>query len=202
MSLLLSLFPSLNNLSNAMIPEWRNENAPWEILGGSIGEQILELIGTGGNILVHPDAKIAENVGIEGPCYIGPNSEIRHGAYLRKGSWICSGAVVGNSSEIKNSILLPGAKAPHFNYVGDSILGSGVNLGAGAILSNVRHDGKEINLGLEGRGKIPTGFSKLGALIGDRAKLGCNVVTNPGTIVLPSSMIPPNLTISGFYPSS
>ena len=192
------------SLDRSGIPNIKDPDKPWEILSQSFGgivAQIEEEHGQNG-VFIHPTAEIDDSVRIEGPCFIGENSEIRHSAFLRRGSWICEGVVVGHCSEIKNSLLLPGSKVPHFNYVGDSILGSEVNLGAGAILSNVRHDGKEISLGLEGRGKIPTGFIKLGALIGDRAKLGCNVVTNPGTIVLPSSMIPPNLTISGFYPSS
>ena len=97
-----------------------------------------------------------------------------------------------------NSILLPGSKAPHFNYVGDSILGIGVNLGAGAKLSNVRNDRRNILVSLGDGSKIDTRLVKLGALVGDGSQLGCNVVTNPGSIIAPGSMIPPNETITGW----
>ncbi len=106
---------------------------------------------------------------------------------------------MGHSSEIKNSVLLPGSKAPHFNYVGDSILGISVNIGAGVKLSNVRNDRKEVTIKMENGERLGTGLRKLGALIGDGSQLGCNVVTNPGTIIAPSSMISPNETISGWF---
>ncbi|RZD47550.1 MAG: glucose-1-phosphate thymidylyltransferase, partial [Methanobacteriota archaeon] len=109
------------------------------------------------------------------------------------------GALVGHSSEIKNSVLLPGSKAPHFNYVGDSILGFGVNLGAGVKLSNVRNDGRDVIVIMEDGERIKTGLRKLGALIGDHSQLGCNVVTNPGAILATSSMVSPNETVTGWY---
>ena len=150
MSLLEQLFPGLLKGDWSSIPHWEVEDKPWEILStGDSGliSQITDF--TGREAFIHPDAKIGDFVRIEGPCYIGANAEIRHSAYIRKGSWICEGAVVGHSSEVKNSILLPDSKAPHFNYVGDSILGSNVNLGAGVKLSNLRNDGTEIYLRLE-----------------------------------------------------
>jgi NDP-sugar pyrophosphorylase family protein len=118
---------------------------------------------------------------------------------LRKGSWIGEGALVGHSSEIKNSVLLPGSRAPHFNYVGDSILGFGVNLGAGVKLSNVRNDSRDVIVRMGDGERIETGLRKLGALIGDYSKLGCNVVTNPGAILAPSSMVSPNETVTGWF---
>ena len=153
MTLLYSLFPSLEKHNHGNeIPTWPDKNKPWSIISvsgeESLSKQIMNLKltypkriensnycldDTGGPIYIHPTAEIGEFVKIEGPAYIGKNAKIRHSAYLRKGSWICNNAVVGHSSEIKNSILLPGAKAPHFNYVGDSILGFNVNIGAGAI---------------------------------------------------------------------
>ena len=160
--------------------------------------QIEEIAGKEGGVFIHPSASIGDFVKIEGPCFIGPKAEIRHSAYLRKGSWICEGAIVGHSSEVKNSILLPGAKAPHFNYVGDSIVGIDVNLGAGAILSNVRNDGRNIFVTLEDGSRFDSGFRKMGALIGDGSQLGCNVVTNPGSILTPDSMIPPNESVKGW----
>jgi NDP-sugar pyrophosphorylase family protein len=137
-------------------------------------------------------------VRIEGPCYIGADAEVRHAAYLRKGSWICDGAVVGHATEVKNSIFLPGAKAPHFNYVGDSILGFGVNLGAGTKLSNVRNDRREIMVTHKDGSREHTGLRKMGALIGDGSEVGCNVVTNPGAILAPETMVAPNETVSGW----
>ena len=186
---------------DAVVPDWGNEDAPWEILGGSIGEQIIEMIGTGEIILIHPDAQIADNVTIQGPCYVGPNAEIRHGAYLREGSWICGGSVIGNSSEIKNSILLPGANAPHFNYVGDSIIGTNSNLGAGVKLSNVRNDRGLISIDLFNGVRVSTNLRKMGALVGDGSQIGCNAVTNPGSLIAPNSMIKPNETITGCFGS-
>ena len=99
---------------------------------------------------------------------------------------------------MKNSILLPDSKAPHFNYVGDSIIGIGVNIGAGAKLSNVRNDRREVFVTLEGGKRFGSGLMKFGALIGDNSQLGCNVVTNPGTIIPPGTMISPNITVGGW----
>ena len=198
--LLSRLFPGFSNDSHSVVPDWSGFLNPWEILTteeGGLQSQIYGLSGEKDGVFIHPSAKIGEGVVFEGPCFVGEDSEIRHSAYLRKGSWICSGALVGHSTEIKNSILLPNAKAPHFNYVGDSILGYDVNLGAGAKLSNVRNDGGNIPLILEGV-RIDSGMKKLGALIGDRSRIGCNVVSNPGAIISPGAMIRPNQTVSGW----
>ena len=165
---------------------------------GGIYSQIGKITESKDGVFIHSSASIGDFVTMEGPCYVGPNAIIRHSAYLRGGSWICDGAIVGNSSEVKNSILLPGSKAPHFNYVGDSILGFEVNLGAGTKLSNVRNDRRGVMVTVEGGSRIDSGLRKLGALIGDGSQLGCNVVTNPGSILMPGSMIHPNQTISGW----
>lgn len=200
MTLLEMLFPGLMSISKNGIPEWTEPNKPWSILvnnnDSGLVAQIEELCGTDG-IFIHPSASVGEFVRIEGPCYIGENAEIRHAAYLRKGSWICKGSVVGHASEVKNSIFLPNSKAPHFNYVGDSILGLGVNLGAGTKLSNVRNDRGPIPITKENGERLDSGLSKLGAIIGDGSQLGCNVVTNPGCIISPGKMISPNETVSG-----
>lgn len=201
MSLLHELFPGIAENEWSCVPRWHNEEMPWELLsGGDSGliSQITEIVGEEG-VFIHPDAIIGDFVNIEGPCYIGENAEIRHSAYLRKGSWICKDAVVGHSTEVKNSILLPRAKAPHFNYVGDSIIGIGANIGAGAKLSNVRNDRREVIVTLSDGTRVDSGLRKLGALIGDNSQLGCNVVTNPGTILAPSSMVNPNETVSGWF---
>jgi NDP-sugar pyrophosphorylase family protein len=139
---------------------------------------------------------IGPSVHIEGPSYIA--GEVRHGAYVRSHSWICRGAVVGHATEVKHSLLLPGAKAPHFNYVGDSILGRDVNLGAGCKLSNLRNDGREIrihNLGID------TGLRKFGAILGEGVQIGCNAVCNPGTVLGQGCNVWPNVTVSGGHPS-
>ncbi|MBS0615225.1 MAG: UDP-N-acetylglucosamine diphosphorylase [Verrucomicrobia bacterium] len=133
---------------------------------------------------------------IEGPCIIGPKTTIRHGAYIRGGVIVGSDAVIGHATEIKHSILLNGAKAPHLNYVGDSILGADVNLGAGAVLANFRADHAEIVI----HKKFSTGMNKLGAIIGDKTQLGCNAVTNPGTLIGPESFCLPCLSIGGVFP--
>ncbi|MDE0574746.1 MAG: hypothetical protein OSB32_04100 [Candidatus Poseidoniales archaeon] len=139
---------------------------------------------------------IGPSVHIEGPSYIA--GEVRHGAYVRSHSWICRGAVIGHATEVKHSLLLPGAKAPHFNYVGDSILGRDVNLGAGCKLSNLRNDGREIrihNLGVD------TGLRKFGAILGEGVQIGCNAVCNPGTVLGQGCNVWPNVTVSGGHPS-
>ena len=119
---------------------------------------------------------------------------------VRPYSWICSGAVVGHSTEVKHSVLLPGSKAPHFNYVGDSTLGKGANLGAGTKLSNLRNDGGEVYLRFEGQ-RVGSGLRKFGAVLGEHSQLGCNSVTNPGTVLGPNSTVWPNVTVTGIHPA-
>ena len=203
MTLLRTIFPCLEKLVGVKIPKWNDENSPWEILGDndvfSLGEQIRTTNREGDAIFIHHDAIVADSAVIEGPCYIGPNVVIRHGAYLRGGSWVCNDSVVGNSSEIKNSLLLPGAKAPHFNYVGDSIIGANVNLGAGVKISNVRNDSGMVSVRTSNGERLDTNLRKLGALIGDGSQIGCNTVTNPGTLIEPNSMINPNETVTGYF---
>ena len=138
---------------------------------------------------------IGPSVHIEGPAYIA--GEVRHGALVRSHSWICRNAVVGHASEIKHSLLLPGAKAPHFNYVGDSILGRGVNLGAGCKLSNLRNDERDIrihNLGMD------SGLRKFGAILAEGVQIGCNAVCNPGVVLGLDCNVWPNVTVSGAHP--
>ena len=201
MQLLTTLFPGLQNAKKEGMPKWGDMLQPWDIFSATefgIISQIIEISKSENGVFIHPTARIGKFVEIEGPCYIGKNAEIRHSAYLRKGSWICEGALVGHSTEVKNSILLPNSKAPHFNYVGDSILGFGVNLGAGSKLSNVRNDRKEVILTMENGTRIKSGIRKIGALIGDESQLGCNVVSNPGTMIPPKTFVPPNETLTGW----
>ena len=151
-----------------------------------------------GKVIVEATALIEVGAHLIGPCYIGPKAEIRHGSYVRGFSWICSEAVVGHASEIKHSVLLPGAKAPHFNYVGDSILGKGVNLGAGTKISNLRNDGGEVQLRIHGE-RVGSELRKFGAILGEGCQLGCNSVTNPGVILGCNSVVWPNATVTGVH---
>jgi NDP-sugar pyrophosphorylase family protein len=200
------LFPSLVDAEGSPV----FPNGPvWEILNPnsefSLKSQLRKLVeDQKDEIIIHESARIGKNVEIEGPAYIGPGAEVRHGAYIRPFSWICSGAVVGHASEVKHSILLPGSKAPHFNYVGDSILGEGVNLGAGCKLSNLRNDGRTILLreGNTGEKMGDSGLRKFGAILGENVQIGCNAVTNPGVILGIGCNVWPNVTVSGIHPEN
>ncbi len=139
---------------------------------------------------------IAESAVIEGPCYIGDGCEVRAHAYIRKGSVIGNDCVIGHGTEINRSLVLDGAKLAHFNYVGDSIVGQGVNLGAGSKCANLRLDEKEITIFHQGV-KTPTGRKKLGAIIGYGASVGCNAVLNPGTLLFPGSFVAPCTSVKG-----
>lgn len=155
----------------------------------------------GGKVILAKGAVVEPGAWIKGPAYIGANAHIRHGAYVREGSIIGENCVVGHASEIKASILLDGSAAPHFNYVGDSILGRHCNLGAGVKLSNLKHTKDEIVVKNQGM-HYPTGRIKLGAILGDYVALGCNAVTNPGTLVGPGTLVYPNATLRGIYPAN
>lgn len=133
---------------------------------------------------------------IEGPCYIGDNARIGHSAYIRKGSFLAPNTTVGHCSEINRSILFEGAKAPHFNYVGDSIIGANVNLGCGATITNLRLDQKEVSIYWGGE-EIETRKRKFGALIGEGASIGAYVVINPGSIIKEGAKVAPLQSIVG-----
>ena len=152
-----------------------------------------------GPVHVQEGASIEPHVHLIGPCLIETNTTIRSHAYVREYTWMMPGSLLGHASESKHSLFLPGAKAPHFNYVGDSVLGSNANLGAGVKLSNLRNDGKHIEIWLNDV-RRETGLRKFGAILGDDAQLGCNAVTNPGTVLGTSSMVHPNTTVSGYHP--
>lgn len=136
---------------------------------------------------------------IKGPAIIGSDTVIRQGAYIREYCLIGDGCVVGHASEIKSSIMLDGSQAAHFNYVGDSVLGHNVNLGAGVKLSNVKNDGGIIQV-IIGEERWSTGLRKFGAIVGDRTALGCNCVTSPGSLIGPDSLIYANLVVRGCIP--
>ncbi|MBV8202932.1 MAG: UDP-N-acetylglucosamine diphosphorylase [Acidobacteria bacterium] len=191
-------------------------DAPWALLGGPLDEVLAGLPSSaiavrllpevhlaGDGIVIGRGARIHPGVVLEGPLYIGRDVEIRPGAYVRGGAWIGDGCVVGASTEIKRAILLPGARAPHLNYVGDSILGAGVNLGAGTILSNFRHDGREVRIGAASAagGGIASGRRKLGAVLGDGVLTGCNCVLHPGVVVGRETHLYPGVQLrAGVYP--
>ena len=179
---------------------------PWEILPHL--KQIIEEVikeGLDGythlaeNILVGKGAKIDKNAHIDGPCIIGKGAEIRHGAYIRGSVILGDGCVIGNSSEVKNSIMMKRAQAPHFNYVGDSILGERAHLGAGSICSNLRSDGKNVKIRLENT-SLDTGLRKFGAILGDGAEIGCGAVLCPGTVIGKNTTVYPLAMTRGFYP--
>jgi UDP-N-acetylglucosamine diphosphorylase / glucose-1-phosphate thymidylyltransferase / UDP-N-acetylgalactosamine diphosphorylase / glucosamine-1-phosphate N-acetyltransferase / galactosamine-1-phosphate N-acetyltransferase len=188
--------------------------APWALLGDPLDELLDELpdrhfaiavrdgvFVEGDRVVVGEGTEIAPGALLQGPVWIGSNVEIRTGAYIRGGCWIGDGSVVGANTEVKRSILFPGAKAPHLAYVGDSILGPGVNLGAGTILSNFRHDGGEVVILGPGGRKIRTGRRKLGAVLGDGVATGCNTVLHPGVVMGRESMTYPGVMLrSGVYP--
>lgn len=139
-------------------------------------------------VFVDPSAKIGPFVTIEGPAFIGPGCEIRSGALLRPGVVLGPSCLVGNSCEIKNSILLSAVQVPHFNYVGDSILGAKSHLGAGSILANLRLDQRTIRV-RSANSRLETGRRKLGAIVGDGCQVGCNAVLQPGTLLRPRTFV-------------
>ena len=189
---------------------------PWDLLGAPLDELLAGLPSSrldtpippgvhllGDRIVIGKGVKLSPGAVLEGPLRIGDDSEVRPGAYLRGGVWVGSGCVVGTNTEVKRAILLDGAKAPHLNYVGDSVLGAHVNLGAGTILSNFRHDGSEIEIpdSKDGRHRIATGRRKLGAVLGDGVLTGCNCVLHPGCIVGAGTQLYPGVMLRpGFYP--
>ena len=154
----------------------------------------------GDKISIAPGCQIEPGVVIIGPAIIGEGVTIRTGAYIRQFVILGDESLVGAHSEVKGSILLPNAKAPHQNYVGDSLLGRHVNLGAGTILSNVKNVGREVTFHHDGE-VIHTGLRKFGAILGDDCKTGCNTVLNPGVLLGPGSVTYPNATLrGGYYP--
>jgi NDP-sugar pyrophosphorylase family protein len=166
------------------------QNPPKRFPGASIGDRVV--IGEG--TVVEP------GVLIKGPAIIGKNCQIRHNAYLRENVIIGDNCVVGNASELKNALLFNGAQAPHYNYIGDSILGHKAHLGAGVKISNVKLLPGNVLVELDGK-PTDTGLRKFGALIGDRAEAGCNTVLNPGSILGRGAVVYPNVFWRGFLPA-
>ena len=155
----------------------------------------------GDRIFMAPDCTVEPGAVIVGPAIIGSGVSIRTGAYVRQNVILGERSLVGAHSEVKGSVLLPGAKAPHQAYVGDSILGRDVNLGAGTICSNVKNIGSEVSFRAGGE-VVRTGLRKFGAVLGDGCKTGCNTVLNPGVLMGPGSVTYPNASLrGGYYPA-
>ena len=152
-------------------------------------------------VFVANDAKISDKATILPPTIIGHGTEVRPGAFIRGSALIGDGAVIGNSTEIKNAIIFDGAQLPHYNYVGDSILGYKAHLGAGAVISNFKLDHSSVNVKM-GDEKMNTGLRKFGALMADFAESGCNSVINPGTIIGRNTIIYPLTSVRGVVPES
>ncbi len=149
-----------------------------------------------GRVHIDPSVTLPGHATIIGPVWICAGSEIRPGAFIRGNVIAGEGCVLGNSSEFKNCILMDGVQAPHFNYVGDSVLGNRAHLGAGAICSNLRLDRRDVAVRLPG-GPVDTGLRKFGAILGDEAEVGCNAVLNPGTLLGRRSLVMPAIAFGG-----
>lgn len=182
---------------------------PWETLP-HIKDYILEIGNTlpkeeydkmGEDVWIHKTAKVYESAYIHGPAIICKDAEIRHCAFIRANAIVGEGAVVGNSTELKNVILFNKVQVPHYNYVGDSILGYKAHMGAGSIMSNVKSDKKLVVI-KDGKEQIETGIKKIGGMLGDEVEVGCGSVLNPGTIVGKHTNIYPLSSVRGVIPAN
>lgn len=181
---------------------------PWEVLprihdfilelGKRLPEEIFEKRGE--DIWVAKSAKVAPTACLNGPLIIDEEAEIRHCAFVRGNAIVGKGAVVGNSTELKNVVLFNKVQVPHYNYVGDSILGFKSHMGAGSITSNVKSD-KTLVVVKNGEEKIKTGLKKMGAMLGDHVEVGCNSVLNPGTVIGRNSNVYPTSCVRGVIPA-
>ena len=199
---------NLYDLSHTLAAEYlQNFAYPWEALKG-IKELILQLGARLGadyceiapQVWVHKTAKIAPTAYLGAPCIIGAETEVRHCAFVRGSALVGEGCVVGNSVELKNVILFDKVQVPHYNYVGDSILGYKAHMGAGSITSNVKSDKSLVVI--HGDAEIETGIKKVGAMLGDFVEVGCNSVLNPGTVIGRNSSIYPLSCVRGVVPEN
>lgn len=181
---------------------------PWEALKGirdmiiALGEKLdsSEYGMAAPQVWVHKTATVAPTAYLGAPCIIGPDTEVRHCAFIRGAALVGAGCVVGNSVELKNVILFDNVQTPHYNYVGDSILGYKSHMGAGSITSNVKSD-KTLVTVREGGERVETGLKKFGAMLGDYVEVGCNSVLNPGTVIGRESNIYPLSCVRGVVPA-
>ena len=199
----------LFDLSHTMAKDYLAQyEYPWQALPG-IKNLILELgkhLGedfteTAPNVWIHKTATVAPSASITGPCIIGANTEVRHCAFIRGSALVGENCVVGNSVELKNVILFDSVQVPHFNYVGDSILGYKSHLGGGAVTSNVKSD-KTLVTVRNGSERIETGLKKFGAMVGDYVEVGCNAVLNPGTVMGRHCQVYPTSCVRGAVPEN
>ena len=182
---------------------------PWEVLpkisdfikklGATLSKEEYEKRGE--DIWIAKSATVAPTAYIHGPAIIGKEAEVRHCAFIRGNAIVGEGAVVGNSTELKNVVLFNKLQVPHYNYVGDSILGYKAHMGAGSITSNVKSD-KKLVVVHTGEGNIETGLKKFGAMLGDCVEVGCNSVLNPGTVLGPNVNVYPTSSVRGYVPAA
>jgi UDP-N-acetylglucosamine diphosphorylase / glucose-1-phosphate thymidylyltransferase / UDP-N-acetylgalactosamine diphosphorylase / glucosamine-1-phosphate N-acetyltransferase / galactosamine-1-phosphate N-acetyltransferase len=193
-------------------PHFPHAVAPWDWLkqiGAALAAQPFEPLRRDippgvhieGKVWIDPSVKLPAYATIIGPAWIGPRTDIRPNAFIRGNVIVGEGCVLGNSSEYKNCLLLDGVQTPHYNYVGDSILGNNTHLGAGVICSNLRLDQAEISVRLPA-GVVSTGLRKFGAVLGDDSEVGCNAVLNPGTILGRRALVMPCTAFSGYLPAA
>lgn len=197
---------NLYNLDETIAKDiFTGKEYPWEVLP-LIGDFIKKLGSTlseeeydkkGENIWIAKSAKVAPTAYINGPCIIGKNTEVRHCAFIRGNALIGEGCVIGNSTELKNVIIFNSVQVPHYNYVGDSVLGYKSHMGAGSITSNVKQDKTPVTVNVNGT-RVDTGLKKFGAMLGDNVEVGCNSVLNPGTVVGRHSNIYPLSMVRGY----
>ena len=195
-----------SNVPEYLSPLFDSCEYPWEMLP-KIKEYILELIKKGipgytlisENVLVGENVKIYPTATIEGPTIIGSDCEVRPGAFIRGSVITGRGCVIGNSSELKNCILLDKVQIPHYNYIGDSVLGNKAHTGAGTICSNLKSDGGAVVI--HGDVDYETGLRKIGGILADGADVGCGSVINPGTVIGKNTSVYPLTALRGVYPS-
>ena len=196
------LFDLKHTLAEAYLSEF---TYPWEALKG-IKEMVLALGKTlnqdyreiSESVWVHKTAVVAPTAYLGAPCIIGAGTEVRHCAFVRGSALVGENCVVGNSVELKNVILFDNVQTPHYNYVGDSILGYKAHMGAGSVTSNVKSDKSLVVI--HGQEQIPTGLKKVGAMLGDFVEVGCNSVLNPGTVIGRNSNVYPTSCVRGMVP--
>ena len=182
---------------------------PWEALpkikafilelGATLSSDIYEQVGE--NVWIAKSAKVAPSAYIDGPTIICEGAEIRHCAYIRGSVIVGEGSIVGNSCEVKNSIIFDGVQTPHYNYVGDSILGYHSHMGAGSVTSNVKSDKTNVSIMVDGE-RVPTGLRKFGAMLGDYVEVGCNSVLCPGSVIGRNCTIYPLTRVRGYIPEN
>ena len=199
----------LYDLSHSLAKEYlSNYTYPWEALadikeiviglGNTLDGELYDKVGD--NVWISKSAKIYPNNYIEGPCIIGHNTEVRPGAFIRGSVLVGENCVVGNSTELKNCILFDNVQVPHYNYVGDSILGYKSHMGAGAVTSNVKSDKTPVVIKEIDGSTIETGRKKVGAMLGDYVEVGCGSVLNPGTVIGRGTSVYPLSSVRGVIP--